>query len=273
MVASDTFEAWVIAWPPGGAIELHDHGGSSGAVVVAAGELLETSIVTQPSGGVGLRTSHDRRGAVHLLRRSPRPRHRQPDRAPAISVHVYAPRLTSMTYYRMTDGVLEAGATVRLPVRTRRWREHRPSTTSSSVPGDASGASAPTSSKVSSPKAASSSTSGPPSRRRHEGALPGAVVVERNVLEWRLDPNVRPSPARGPRSPPARGGGVLGRVCLEPGGGVARRSRVHAGCRPGRRVPGVERVVRPARWPAGPRPGHADRADPESSARSPTAPA
>ncbi len=28
----------------------------------------------------------------------------------------------------------------------------------------------------------------PVEQRRHEGALPGALVVERNVLEWRLDP-------------------------------------------------------------------------------------
>jgi rhodanese-related sulfurtransferase len=28
----------------------------------------------------------------------------------------------------------------------------------------------------------------PEAQRREEGALPGAVVVERNVLEWRLDP-------------------------------------------------------------------------------------
>jgi rhodanese-related sulfurtransferase len=28
----------------------------------------------------------------------------------------------------------------------------------------------------------------PAAQRREEGALPGALVVERNVLEWRLDP-------------------------------------------------------------------------------------
>jgi rhodanese-related sulfurtransferase len=28
----------------------------------------------------------------------------------------------------------------------------------------------------------------PESNRRDEGALPGSVVIERNVLEWRLDP-------------------------------------------------------------------------------------
>ena len=29
----------------------------------------------------------------------------------------------------------------------------------------------------------------PAAQRAVEGALPGAIVVERNVLEWRLDPN------------------------------------------------------------------------------------
>jgi rhodanese-related sulfurtransferase len=29
----------------------------------------------------------------------------------------------------------------------------------------------------------------PADQRRSEGELPGALVVERNVLEWRLDPN------------------------------------------------------------------------------------
>ncbi len=113
MASSDAFEAWVIAWPPGGAIELHDHGGSAGAVVVAAGELIETSVVSRPSGDVALETKTIAMGGsigfgghhIHDVVNS--------GDAPAISVHVYAPRLTSMTYYRMTEGVLEAGATRR----------------------------------------------------------------------------------------------------------------------------------------------------------------
>ena len=35
--ASQEFEAWIIVWPLGGAIELHNHGESGGAVVVAHG--------------------------------------------------------------------------------------------------------------------------------------------------------------------------------------------------------------------------------------------
>jgi Cysteine dioxygenase type I len=113
MVASETVEAWVIAWPSGGSVELHDHGGSAGAVVVAQGELVETSVVLQPSGGVALRTNTIGVGGsisfgghhVHDIVNG--------GAVPAISVHVYAPRLTSMTYYQLTEVGLEAGSTVR----------------------------------------------------------------------------------------------------------------------------------------------------------------
>ena len=37
----------------------------------------------------------------------------------------------------------------------------------------------------------------PSAQRRVEGAVPGALVIERNVLEWRLDPT---SPARIPQA-------------------------------------------------------------------------
>lgn len=113
MAVSSTVEAWVIAWPPGGAIELHDHGASAGAVVVAAGELVETSVVPQPSGGFVQRASTVRAGGS--LRFAQRHIHDIVNMSAqaAISVHVYSPRLTSMTYYRLTDAVLETGTTVR----------------------------------------------------------------------------------------------------------------------------------------------------------------
>ena len=113
MAGSDLFEAWVIAWPPGGSIELHDHGGSAGAVVVVAGELIETTVVSEPWGDVALESKGVGVGGsisfgghnIHDVVNS--------GDAPAISVHVYAPRLNSMTYYRVADRRLEAGATVR----------------------------------------------------------------------------------------------------------------------------------------------------------------
>jgi hypothetical protein len=113
MVASPDFEAWVIGWPPGGSIELHDHGESSGAVVVAQGELLEVVVTRSVQGAlattnrvlpapasVTFDVSH-----VHEIV--------NPGPGPAISVHVYTPRLTAMTYYEFSNGLLEATATVR----------------------------------------------------------------------------------------------------------------------------------------------------------------
>lgn len=112
MVESENFEAWVITWPPGGAIELHDHGHSAGAVIVASGELVETELVgtdrrfetrtTVLPAGASVTF-----GAGHV--------HDVANRGdfPATSVHVYAPRLTAMTYYEVTDERVEPGRTVR----------------------------------------------------------------------------------------------------------------------------------------------------------------
>lgn len=44
LAVTDLFEAWVIGWPTGGKIDLHDHGPSSGAIVVASGILTETTV-------------------------------------------------------------------------------------------------------------------------------------------------------------------------------------------------------------------------------------
>jgi predicted metal-dependent enzyme (double-stranded beta helix superfamily) len=112
VAASETFEAWVIGWPPGGTIALHDHGDSAGAVVVAGGELVETFVAESVDGstttttrrmGAGTSWSMGRRHVHDIVNDSCRP---------AVSVHVYAPRLTSMTEYRIHGGVLRAERTV-----------------------------------------------------------------------------------------------------------------------------------------------------------------
>jgi quercetin dioxygenase-like cupin family protein len=103
----------VIAWPPGGAIELHDHGESSGAIVVASGELTETTVTEQSDGLVKAETTVLPAGTsttfeaphVHDLVNI--------GAVPAISVHAYAPRLTAMTHYDVANGRLVAGRTVR----------------------------------------------------------------------------------------------------------------------------------------------------------------
>jgi hypothetical protein len=113
LVASDSFEAWVIGWPPEGTIALHDHGDSAGAVAVAGGELVETLVTENVDGSVS--TSRRRMAAGTSWRMGSRHVHdivNDGDR-PAVSVHVYAPRLTSMTHYRLDGGVLRAEKTVR----------------------------------------------------------------------------------------------------------------------------------------------------------------
>jgi hypothetical protein len=111
MVASDAFEAWVIAWPPGGAIELHDHGGSSGAVVVASGELTETTITEGPDGRVRTDTTVLPEGASTVFEAPYIHDLVNLGQVPAISVHAYAPRLTAMTHYDVVHGRLVSGRT------------------------------------------------------------------------------------------------------------------------------------------------------------------
>ena len=113
MVASDTFEAWVIGWPPGDAIELHDHGGSSGAIVVASGELTETTVTERADGLADTETGVLRAGMSTTFAAPHVHDMVNLGAVPAISVHAYSPRLTEMTHYDLADGRLITGHTVR----------------------------------------------------------------------------------------------------------------------------------------------------------------
>jgi predicted metal-dependent enzyme (double-stranded beta helix superfamily) len=101
LALTDLFEAWAIGWPPGGRIDLHDHGRSSGAVVVATGVLTETTVRSTERGVAVIGThrlaagEHRRFGPhyVHDLTNDGDQR--------AVSVHVYGPRLTTMSYYEL----------------------------------------------------------------------------------------------------------------------------------------------------------------------------
>jgi predicted metal-dependent enzyme (double-stranded beta helix superfamily) len=113
LAASDTFEAWVIGWPPGGTIELHDHGASAGAVAVAGGELLETLVSEGDDGSVTTSRRRMAAGTSWVMGRRHVHDVVNDSSLPAVSVHVYAPRLTSMTHYRIVGGRLQAEKTVR----------------------------------------------------------------------------------------------------------------------------------------------------------------
>ncbi len=102
LAVTDLFEAWAIGWPPGGRIELHDHGPSSGVVVVASGSLTETTVRTTEQGValIGTRqvtAGEHRRFGPHYVHDLINDGDGQ-----AISVHVYGPRLTTMSYYELS---------------------------------------------------------------------------------------------------------------------------------------------------------------------------
>jgi hypothetical protein len=109
LAATDLFEAWAIGWPPGGKIELHDHGQSSGAVVVARGSLVETGIRPTEHSVAAIESHHLHTGehrtfGAHYIHDivNDGPDH-------AVSVHVYGPKLTSMSYYQLAPtGRLQA---------------------------------------------------------------------------------------------------------------------------------------------------------------------
>lgn len=63
--SSQDFEAWVIGWPPGGAIQLHDHGESGGAVLVVQGELVESVSSASCGSFTGEQRERPRRSLQH----------------------------------------------------------------------------------------------------------------------------------------------------------------------------------------------------------------
>ena len=100
VLRTDAYEVWVLSWPPGTAIELHDHGASEGAFRVVAGELEEhevaadgTTTTRRHAAGSG---SVFGVGVLHAVA--------NPGPAPATSVHVYSPPLTSMGFYDAPGG-------------------------------------------------------------------------------------------------------------------------------------------------------------------------
>jgi quercetin dioxygenase-like cupin family protein len=97
------WEAWLLTWLPGQSTLLHDHGGSAGAFTVLGG-LVDEAIPLRGH----LLTRRYRTGKI----RSFGPDHvhdvANHSRRTAVTLHVYTPRLTTMTRYVLTDGELVA---------------------------------------------------------------------------------------------------------------------------------------------------------------------
>jgi hypothetical protein len=106
----DDAQIWLLTWLPGQGTPLHDHGSSSGAFAVARGTLTER--VLAPGGPGRPRETDTDLPAGRLRYFGPHRVHQVANRhaEPAVSVHVYAPRLTVMHTYRVDDdGLIRTG--------------------------------------------------------------------------------------------------------------------------------------------------------------------
>jgi predicted metal-dependent enzyme (double-stranded beta helix superfamily) len=107
--SDEVADVWLIGWATGQGTELHDHGGSLGALTVVSGLLSEQrwaphrgEIRSRPLRAG--RSQGFRLGHVHDVV--------NPSTAPAVSVHAYSPPLTTMSYYEV-DAVAVALRLVR----------------------------------------------------------------------------------------------------------------------------------------------------------------
>jgi rhodanese-related sulfurtransferase/predicted metal-dependent enzyme (double-stranded beta helix superfamily) len=186
------YDVWVISWLPGQSTGFHDHGASAGAFVVTTGVLEEH----RPDG---------RAQVVH----ADKPRAFGPDYthdvrnvslAPAISIHAYSPPLSEMNEYDFDDGQLIPRSSSTEQVKKvnggLRKRNRKPAKRATvSRVEQVLGAARARLERLSPEDAFEAVEQDkavlvdirPSEQRAIEGAIEGALIVERNVLEWRFD--------------------------------------------------------------------------------------
>jgi rhodanese-related sulfurtransferase/mannose-6-phosphate isomerase-like protein (cupin superfamily) len=187
------YDIWVISWMPRQSTGFHDHGESAGAFVVATGVLEEhrpgeQTLAIHPGQprAFGPTYAHDVRN-VSL--------------APAISIHAYSPPLDEMNEYELEGSQLvprertsEHAETLEQEGNVQRGRPAI-RTVALSIEQVLSAARArlrrlspdETYDAVAKTEAILVDIR-PEGQRTTEGSIAGALVVERNVLEWRFDP-------------------------------------------------------------------------------------
>lgn len=207
---SDSCDVWLLAWEQGQDTDWHDHGGSSGSFAVAEGSLLEQ--YRAPSGRgltsrrllVGQAVAFGP-GHVHDVAHG--------GAGSSISIHAYSPPLMMMTYYQQTPYGLIARETVAIEgpegARGRGGPDTALADATASV-AELSTAVLPAGApsiddlitearggleRLPPETALAALTDGavlvdirPLEQRIVEGEVPGAIIIGRNVLEWRLDP-------------------------------------------------------------------------------------
>jgi mannose-6-phosphate isomerase-like protein (cupin superfamily) len=101
-------DIWLLTWLPSQGTELHDHGDSAAAFVIVGGTLAEARVTD----GHEILDRHLHHGHVQTVERGVVHDVRNTSNEPAISIHAYSPRLTSMTFYELTTTGLEPNRTV-----------------------------------------------------------------------------------------------------------------------------------------------------------------
>lgn len=105
LYGDDELDVWLISWVPDRSTEMHDHGGSLGALTVVSGTLRETRWDGERLRRRRLRAGDQAAfplGWVHDVVWAP-DRDLSPPTTPTLSVHAYSPPLTAMSYYEVTE--------------------------------------------------------------------------------------------------------------------------------------------------------------------------
>ncbi|WP_017934762.1 rhodanese-like domain-containing protein [Nocardioides sp. Iso805N] len=183
----DDVDVWLISWTQSQGTELHDHGGSCGAFTVVEGALTE-SVWSGPVEKGRLRDLE--RGIGDTVTFGDHYIHdvRNTEEQVAVSVHVYSPPLSLMNFYDVNDGALERLATS--------WTDDPEIATPTYRTVDELLQAARGGITRLQPAAAAEAVEQgalivdirPAWQREADGEVPGAFIVERNHLEWRLHP-------------------------------------------------------------------------------------
>jgi rhodanese-related sulfurtransferase len=186
-------DIWIISWMPGQSTGFHDHGESAGAFVLATGVLEEHRPGEQP---LAIHPGQPRAFSSDYAHDV-----RNVSLAPAVSIHAYSPPLTDMNEYELDGNQLvprESGSERAEKLdQERHAQNHKPINRTDALGIEQMLSAARVRLRRLSPdevyeavetKGAILVDIRPESQRAIEGSIPGALIVERNVLEWRFDP-------------------------------------------------------------------------------------
>ena len=189
VVATDVYDVWLLSWPAETEISPHHHGDSDVAFAVVSGVLEETRWQRGRPERRAVRRGECvvvGRGVVHEVRA---------EGGDAISVHVYSPPLSRMEFFDDQAERLLFVEPVDQAVDTVVVTERPVGSSSDGLEAVLDRARRRIAPRIEPEDLAAAVAGGalvvdtrPQNLRQQDGELEGAIVIDRNVLEWRLDP-------------------------------------------------------------------------------------